>query len=211
MTTVVLTRPEADSERLSRTLRAQGVDSLVMPIMTIANITASEQPAVAAVSDKTLFIFTSANAVRFGLPRLRAELDRHHGATTIAVGSKTRDALQAEGFHALMPARSDSEGLLAMPELSGALLPDVDLSVLRDVDSSFVFQASSGEMVSRLSELLTGEKHEDLFQSPVIVPSERVAALATALGWERVIRAEDAGDRAFTVALKQLPGVGIEK
>ena len=125
MTTVVLTRPEADSERLSRTLRAQGVDSLVMPIMTIANITASEQPAVAAVSDKTLFIFTSANAVRFGLPRLRAELDRHHGATTIAVGSKTRDALQAEGFHALMPARSDSEGLLAMPELSGALLPDV--------------------------------------------------------------------------------------
>lgn len=246
MTTVVLTRPEADSERLSRTLRDQGVDSLVIPIMSIAGIAASEQPAVAAVSDKTLFIFISANAVRFGLPRLRAELDGHRSATTIAVGSKTRDALQAEGFNALMPARSDSEGLLAMPELSGALLPDVvivkgeggrellgeelkrrgarvtewccyrrcwpevDLSVLRDVDSSFVFQASSGEMVSRLSELLTGERQEDLFQSPVIVPSERVAALATALGWGRVIRAEDAGDRAFTVALKQLSGVGVD-
>jgi uroporphyrinogen-III synthase len=88
--------------------------------------------------------------------------------------------------------------------------PEVDLSVLRDVDSSFVFQASSGEMVSRLSELLTGERQEDLFQSPVIVPSERVAALATALGWGRVIRAEDAGDRAFTVALKQLSGVGVD-
>ena len=82
--------------------------------------------------------------------------------------------------------------------------------MLRDVDSSFVFQASSGEMVSRLSELLTGERQEDLFQSPVIVPSERVAALATALGWGRVIRAEDAGDRAFTVALKQLSGVGVD-
>ena len=102
MTTVVLTRPEADSERLSRTLRAQGVDSLVIPIMSIAGIAVPEQPAVAAVSDKTLFIFISANAVRFGLPRLRAELDGHRSATTIAVGSKTRDALQAEGFNALM-------------------------------------------------------------------------------------------------------------
>ena len=41
MTTVVLTRPEADSERLSRTLRDQGVDSLVIPIMSIAGIAVS--------------------------------------------------------------------------------------------------------------------------------------------------------------------------
>lgn len=246
MTTVVLTRPHADSERLSQSLRAQGVDSLVMPIMDIASIAVSEQAAAPAVSDKTLFIFISANAVRFGLPQLRAELDRYRGAVTIAVGGKTRDALQAEGFHALMPARSDSEGLLAMPELSGTVLPDVvivkgeggrellgnelsrrgarvtewccyrrcwpdvDLSVLRNVNTSLVFQASSGEMVSRLSELLTGESLEDLFQSAVIVPSERVAAMAMEQGWERVIRAEDAGDRAFTAALKQLSGGGVD-
>ena len=35
MTTVVLTRPQADSERLSETLQNEGFQTRVMPIITI--------------------------------------------------------------------------------------------------------------------------------------------------------------------------------
>jgi uroporphyrinogen-III synthase len=157
----------------------------------------------------------------------------------IAVGAKTRDTLGAEGIQSVMPVRADSEGLLAMPELSapdsqpiviakgeggrellaseltcrGALVtewecyrrcwPDIDVAGLADIGTGLIFQASSGEMLSRLAELLAGEGLPDLFQSPIIVPSDRVARLATQMGWGQVIRAEDASDNAFMHALKK--------
>jgi len=67
-----------------------------------------------------------------------------------------------------------------------------------------VFQASSGEVLSRLSDLLTGANKADLFQSTVIVPSERVATLARKSGWRRVLLAHDASDQGFLEALQSL-------
>ena len=239
MTAVVLTRPQADSERLSQALQREGFQTRVMPIMTIEAITDADRLPVPAVTDDTLCIFISANAVRFGLSHLGPKLARHGDATVIAVGNKTRDTLEAEGIKAQVPVRADSEGLLAMPELSapdsrnivivkgeggrellaseltrrGARVtewecyrrcwPDVDVSGLADIGSELIFQASSGEILSRLAELLAGEGQADLFQSPIIVPSDRVASLATEMGWGKVIRAEDASDDAFMRALKQ--------
>ena len=66
-------------------------------------------------------------------------------------------------------------------------------------------------MLSRLAELLAGEGLADLFQSPIIVPSDRVARLATQMGWEQVIRAEDASDNAFIRALKQHAKLGTNR
>jgi uroporphyrinogen-III synthase len=239
MTTVVLTRPQADSERLSEALQNEGFHSRVMPIMTIEAIPTAEQAPAPSLSDDALYIFISANAVRFGLPQLGPALARCSDLTVIAVGNKTRDTLAAEGIQAQVPARPDSEGLLAMPALSapdardvviikgeggrellaseltrrGARVtewacyrrcwPDVDVSGLTDNSAGLIFQASSGEMVSRLAELLAGGGQADLFQSSIIVPSDRVAKLATEIGWGQVIRAEDASDDAFIRALKQ--------
>ena len=239
MTTVVLTRPQADSERLSEALQNEGFQTRVMPIITIEAIPTAEQAPAPSISDEALCIFISANAVRFGLPQLGSALARDADLTVIAVGNKTRDTLAAEGIQAEVPVRADSEGLLAMPALSapdsrdvvivkgeggrellaseltgrGARVtewacyrrcwPEVDVSGLIEISAGLIFQASSGEMVSRLSELLAGGGQADLFQSSIIVPSDRVARLATEIGWGQVIRAEDASDDAFIRALKQ--------
>ena len=239
MTTIVLTRPQADSQRLSEALQNEGFHSRVMPIMTIEAIPTAEQAPAPSVSDDALCIFISANAVRFGLPQMGFALARDSDLTVIAVGNKTRDTLAAEGIQAQVPVRADSEGLLAMPALSapdsrdvvivkgeggrellaseltgrGARVtewacyrrcwPEVDVSGLIEISAGLIFQASSGEMVSRLSELLAGGGQADLFQSSIIVPSDRVARLATEIGWGQVIRAEDASDDAFIRALKQ--------
>ena len=239
MTTVVLTRPQADSERLSETLQNEGFQTRVMPIITIEAIPTAEQAPAPSLSDDALCIFISANAVRFGLPQLGSALARDSDLTVIAVGNKTRDTLAAEGIQAQVPVRADSEGLLAMPALSapdsrdvvivkgeggrellaseltgrGARVtewacyrrcwPEVDVSGLMEISAGLIFQVSSGEMVSRLSELLAGGGQADLFQSSIIVPSDRVARLATEIGWGQVIRAEDASDDAFIRALKQ--------
>ena len=239
MTTVVLTRPQADSQRLSEALQNEGFQTRVMPIMTIEATPTVEQAPAPSLSDDALCIFISANAVRFGLPQLGPALARCSDLTVIAVGNKTRDTLTAEGIQAQVPARPDSEGLLAMPTLSapdardvvivkgeggrellaseltrrGARVtewvcyrrcwPDVDVSGLTEISAGLIFQASSGEMVSRLAELLAGEGQADLFQSSIIVPSDRVARLATDIGWGQVIRAEDARDDAFMRALKR--------
>ena len=245
MTAVVLTRPQADSERLSEALQSEGFQTRVMPIMTIEAMPAAEL--APSLSDDTLCIFISANAVRFGLPQLGPELARYSELTGIAVGNKTRDTLEAEGIHAEVPARADSEGLLEMPALSapdsrdvvivkgeggrellaseltrrGARVtewacyrrcwPDVDVSGLAELGAGLVFQASSGEMLSRLTALLAGEGQADLFQSPIIVPSGRVASLATEAGWGQVILAEDASDDAFMRSLKQHTQPGINR
>ena len=239
MTAVVLTRPQADSDRLSQTLQSEGFQTLVMPIMTIEAISDAERALSSSLSDDALCIFISANAVRFGLPQLGSALARCPDLTVIAVGNKTRDTLVAEGIQAEVPFRADTEGLLAMPALSvpdardvvivkgeggrellaseltrrGARVtewvcyrrcwPDVDVSELAKVGAGLIFQASSGETLTRLTELLAGEERADLFQSPIIVPSDRVARLATEMGWGQVIRAADASDDAFIRALKQ--------
>ena len=87
--------------------------------------------------------------------------------------------------------------------------PEVDISTLAQAGADWVFQASSGETLARLSQLLTGAGLTDLFQCPVIVPSERVEAMAVQLGWGRVIRARDAGDEAFVGALSSLPHIDL--
>ena len=247
MTAVVLTRPQADSERLSQALQDEGFQTRVMPIMTIEAMPAAELALAPSFCDDTLCIFISANAVRFGLPQLGPELAAYPELTVIAVGNKTRDTLEAEGIHAEVPARADSEGLLEMPALSapdsrdvvivkgeggrellaseltrrGARVtewacyrrcwPDVDVSGLAELGAGLVFQASSGEMLSRLTALLAGEGQADLFQSPIIVPSGRVASLATEAGWGQVILAEDASDDAFMRALRQHTQAGTNR
>lgn len=246
MTTVVLTRPLSDSERLAAVLAADGIDTVVMPIMTISALPVNELAPPPALGQHAICVFVSANAVRFGLPALLKRLRDCPNIVTIAVGAKTHHRLAEQGINASIPDRPDSEGLLAMEELNasrsreviivkgeggrellatelrqrGAQVtewscyrrcwPDVDMTPLADLSADRVFQASSGEVLTRLSELLAGEHSSDLFQSAVIVPSRRVATMASDLGWQRVICAQDASDQAFLDALKQVFRAGFQ-
>jgi uroporphyrinogen-III synthase len=235
MTTVVLTRAASDSQRLAALLGEQGFKTLCLPLMTLAPLTPQERPDLPEPSD--IWIFISANAVTFGLPLIALLLHRETGSTVVAVGAKTREVLSQHDVAAISPERQDSEGLLAMPELSGDCVervtivkgeggrdtlaaelrrrgisvnefpcyrrcwPEVDLSVLRDKADQWVFQASSGETVSRLTTLLAKEDSQVLSQFPVVVPSDRVAQIATRLGWRTVLRADDASDQSVIRAL----------
>ena len=241
MTTVVLTRPLADCQRLSKLLHEQGILHMTLPIMEVTPLPESQCSPLPTISPDTIVIFVSANAVRWGLPELKVALDQVDGCQVIAVGQKTRDTLAIAGIEAQIPGRADSEGLLHMPALAAVersdvlivkgeggrdllgreltargarvvewpcyrrVWPDVSLSALGAfAHQALVFQASSGEVLSRLSELLAGAGKSDLFQSPVIVPSERVAALAKRSGWRSVVRADDASDWGFLQALQSL-------
>ena len=241
MITAVLTRPSADSQRLAQILENQNISQITLPIMAVVPIPEAQRLPVPSLSDESVCIFVSANAVRFGLPELKQELDRVADTRVIAVGRKTRDTLAMAGIEAEIPERADSEGLLRMPALAVAeraqvvivkgeggrdllvkaltargadvtewscyrrVWPDVSMRPLDAFEpGALVFQASSGEALSRLSELLAGANKADLFQSTVIVPSERVATLARESGWCRVLRAHDASDQGFLEALQSL-------
>ncbi len=230
MTTVVLTRAASDSQRLAGLLAGEGFKALCLPLMTLVPLTIEERPELPEPSE--IWIFISANAVRFGLPVLAPLLNNHKAPTVLAVGAKTREILSHYNISSSAPDRQDSEGLLAMPELNGDSVgrvtivkgeggrdtladelrcrgisvtefpcyrrcwPEVDLSVLKGEADEWIFQASSGEILSRLTTLLANEDGQALFRFPVVVPSDRVAQIATRLGWRTVLRADDASDQS---------------
>lgn len=74
-----------------------------------------------------------------------------------------------------------------------------------------VFQASSGEIVEQLTDLLGQGGQPNLLDSPVIVPSNRVAKIASGLGWTNVITAAGAGDDAFLAAIQTLPTQQVQE
>ena len=239
MTTVVLTRPEAHSQRLARALSRQGYESLVMPLMTVQPIADSERSSVPGLTEGAVCIFISANAVQHGLPHIASALAQQESTVLIAVGQQTQSALQAAGFAAIAPEQADTEGLLALPALSAGALeqalivkgeggrallaselrrrgvavsewscyrrcwPSVDLNSLSDAGRQWIFQASSGEILSRLGALISEASRLDLLQHPVIVPSQRIAALATELGWHTVLCSDNASDEAVIATLHQ--------
>ena len=68
MTTIVLTRPAADSQRLAGLLDAHGFATLSLPLLALEPL--APEPVPPPVCDTpAIWIFISANAVRFGLPQ----------------------------------------------------------------------------------------------------------------------------------------------
>jgi uroporphyrinogen-III synthase len=113
--TIVVTRPAGTSAALARRVRALGARALVIPGLSLRQVDAAAAPVRGAGFDD--WIFTSPAAVRFGagvLPprRMRARL------RAFALGDGTARALARHGISAVVPPdRSDSEGILALPEL----------------------------------------------------------------------------------------------
>jgi uroporphyrinogen-III synthase len=114
---VLVTRPELQSMPLCRLLEAQGAITLRLPAVEIKPL--GDRRAVALSLGKlenfNVIIFTSANAVRFGV----SFLDQKRDLTLAAIGPATGRALNQAGYRvAIQPRESfDTEGLLAHPQL----------------------------------------------------------------------------------------------
>jgi uroporphyrinogen-III synthase len=101
---------------LCRLLESLGATTLRLPAVEIRPLTdrraLTEQLGVLENFD--LIVFTSANAVRFGV----SFLDQKRGLTLAALGSATSRALNQAGYRvAIQPDSFDSEGLLTHPRL----------------------------------------------------------------------------------------------
>jgi len=112
--------------------------------------------------------------------------------------------VKGEGGRALLASELRRRGV-AVNEWScyRRCWPSVDLSPLSAAGRPWVFQASSGEVLSRLVVLINEASRLDLLQHPVIVPSKRIAVLATELGWHTVLCSDNASDEAVIASLHQ--------
>lgn len=113
---VAITRPAGTGSSIARHVRALGGDAFPLPG---SSLRAAEDPeavrrALRAALACEVVVFTSVAAVRFaaGLLPLRGK------ARIVAPGRGTAAALRRAGVQEVgLPARADSEGLLAMPAL----------------------------------------------------------------------------------------------
>jgi uroporphyrinogen-III synthase len=116
---VLSLRPRGQHGGLRAAAARHGARTLALSPTAIAGL---DDPATRAALRQALaadiVVFTSPNAVATAaaLQRLR----RKRGQAVLAVGSRTWRALLRHGVEARAPARMDSEGLLAMPELGAA-------------------------------------------------------------------------------------------
>jgi uroporphyrinogen-III synthase len=94
---VLITRPQAQAERLAGLLARVGIDSIVQPAQEFRprSLDSSERQGLTALGPPLLVVFTSPRAVEFGLPQLPPEM--LGPARIAAIGPATARALAAAG------------------------------------------------------------------------------------------------------------------
>lgn len=123
---VLTTRPAAQSQQLQHLLAQAGALAVSFPTLEIRTTLTNQDRAQLAtkVAECDWAIFQSANAVHCGaqlLPEIRRVITDPPSTRPrlIAIGPATAAALLALGFHPdLLPEIYNSEGILALPELS---------------------------------------------------------------------------------------------
>jgi uroporphyrinogen-III synthase len=118
---VVITRPGGQAENLARLVREAGGEPLCIPAIEILPLAdaAPFQALAARLGDFDLAIFVSRNAVRSALALLGGK-PWPPGLKVATVGQGSREELVQRGFGEVIApaAQSDSEALLALPELA---------------------------------------------------------------------------------------------
>ena len=126
---VLITRPADQAEGLAGRIRAAGGEALCVPAIAIREL--EDLGPFDALADRLasfdLAIFVSRNAVRKALALLR---ERRGAAAWPArlrvatVGQGSREELEAQGFAQVIApaAQSDSEALLALPDLAAQVV-----------------------------------------------------------------------------------------
>lgn len=115
---VLVTRPEHQAHHLCQLIEAEGGAAVRYPALDIKPRPdrAAVRAAIGPADRYDLFVFVSANAVRFGADILGERRD----ARIAAIGQATAAAINAAGYRvSLMPQEgTDSESLLALPQLA---------------------------------------------------------------------------------------------
>lgn len=118
---VILCRPAGENRALADRLRALGAQTICLPAFRIA---AARDPARAREALRgalgcQVVIFSSPNAVRWAAELLPNWVGSN--ATAVAVGKATARTLKDSSWQGSVvhPERTDSEGVLALPELDG--------------------------------------------------------------------------------------------
>ena len=106
---ILLTRPQADSERIAEDLRSRGIDSLIWPLSRIVRLADRTD-----ITDSTdALIFTSANAVR-----AFADLSDLRDIPALCVGGRTARVAHDCGFANITDADGDAGTLLEIAAAS---------------------------------------------------------------------------------------------
>ena len=113
---VLVTRPAHQAENLVALLATESAEPVRFPTLAIEPIDGDAFD----TGSIDIAVFTSANAVRHGLPVVAAAGGFAANARLAAIGRGTTEALRREGHvDVLMPAEgADSESLLAVPALT---------------------------------------------------------------------------------------------
>lgn len=115
-TTIVVTRPAAQSRRFTELATRAGAECVAYPTLEIERLALDTETReeVAAHAPWDWAIYTSVNAVDVAFD----ELPDHSSRRTAAIGRATARALEARGIAVeLRPEAANSEGLLALPSL----------------------------------------------------------------------------------------------
>lgn len=130
---VLLTRSEADNQRLAHKLEGLGVQTLSMPLLHIHKLdeTPEQQRLMLDIDRYHAVMVVSPVAARLGLQRLDACWPQAPvGIDWFAVGEATASVLEAYGLQVHIPeSGQDSEALLELP-IWDELLTRPDLKVL---------------------------------------------------------------------------------
>lgn len=116
---ILNTRPAAQAAGLSATLRAAGATVSELPLIDIRprELTAAEARLLLDLDRYDAVFFVSANAARHGLEAVAGYWPQWpHALPAYAVGEGTAAPLREAGLTVHLPSRTDSEGLLALPE-----------------------------------------------------------------------------------------------
>ena len=123
------TRPDDLAAALGDELKALGVESVHLPLLSIERL--SVAPEIALAKNYRLVLCVSPRAAEFFLASLsQSQLQVFSQQVLIAVGARTAQVLSEAGLSAGVPEQISSEGLLAMPEF-GALQAGDSLMILR--------------------------------------------------------------------------------
>jgi len=114
--TLVVTRPAAQAGAFMEQARTEGARCIAMPAIVIEPVERDVDQRRRARTDRfDWIVFTSTNAVEYGLPHLPTPLH----ARIVAVGPATARALEQHGATVTVrPDSANSEGILALPEFA---------------------------------------------------------------------------------------------
>ncbi len=232
---VLVTRPSGQADTLCKLIAEHGGRSVCFPTIAIGS---AQNPSVAEgllqrVADYQIVIFISPNAVKYGLELMG---NRAFPVETkiCAVGKSTARLLVENGIEVdISPeGQSDSESLLALPELIGVAgkhvlifrgnggrkllgdtlrergaivdyaevysrsIPSADANPLlaswdKEVD---IVTVTSIEILENLFSLLGEEGRAMVYNTPLVVVSERIMVRAQELGCGNIILADEASD-----------------